>query len=210
MASFGVIFDADGVLFDSERQSLEALRLAVEEITNGSIELNSQGLEYLCGRDDDSIVELMNKEHGLTIDPAHFRRLKLDCYRRAIAADPIAPMPGAVALIDQIDAESIPYAIATAAIRAKLELTLTTLGLRDRFAVITSVDEVAAGKPDPGVFLLAGERLGFRRPDLLYSKTRSTASMRQTVPGCSWSESRGLSRASSLSTLNAWSKGSYK
>jgi len=160
MPPFGVIFDADGVLFDSERQSLEALRLAVEAVTASQVQFTPDLFAFFCGRDDGSIVEFLNKNYRLSLDRAQFRQFKLECYRRVIACDPISVSPGAIALIDRLVAASVPYAIATAAIRAKLDLSLATVGLADRFPVITSVDEVSAGKPDPGVFLLTARRLG--------------------------------------------------
>ncbi|MCX8038245.1 MAG: HAD family phosphatase [Candidatus Sumerlaeia bacterium] len=159
MPPFGVIFDADGVLFDSERQSLEALRMAIAELTNGAVSLDSQRMDFICGRDDNSIVSLLNTNYGLALDPAHFRSYKLDCYRRAMAADPISMAAGAETLLRQLEAEQIPFAIATGAIRAKLDLSLSALGLLGRFSTIVSADEVASGKPDPEIFLLAARRL---------------------------------------------------
>jgi len=159
MAPFGVIFDADGVLFDSERQSLEALRLAVEQVSHGKVAFSPDLLGFLCGRDDGSIIELLNKSHGLAVNTAQFRQFKLECYRRVVAGDPIAVAPGALDLVNSLAAASIPYAIATAAIRAKLDLSLATLDLSHRFPVITSVDDVSAGKPDPEIFLLTAKRL---------------------------------------------------
>jgi HAD superfamily hydrolase (TIGR01509 family) len=162
MTPFGVIFDADGVLFDSERQSLEALRRAIEQVTNGTVAFSPDLVDFACGRDDDSIIRYLNKNHGLSFDPVHFRRIKIECYRRVIASDPIAVSPGAIELLDNLAAASVPYAIATASIRAKLDLSLATLGLAGRFPIITSADDVAAGKPDPAVFFLSAKRLGLQ------------------------------------------------
>ncbi len=159
MLPFGVIFDADGVLFDSERQSLEALRMAVAELSNGSVSLDSQGMDFICGRDDDSIVARLNSQYGLSLDPAHFRAYKLECYRRAMAANPISMASGADELLRGLESESIPFAVATGAIRAKLDLSLAALGLTGRFKTIVSVDEVSSGKPNPEIFLLAARRL---------------------------------------------------
>jgi HAD superfamily hydrolase (TIGR01509 family) len=166
MASFGVIFDADGVLFDSERQSLAALYLAVKEMTSGRVELGPDLLAFVCGRDDNSIVDHLNRQHGLSIDTAVFRSHKIDCYRRVIADDPITVTPGALSLLDQLEAARVPYAISTAAVRAKIDLSLSVLGLAHRFPIITSLDDVSAGKPDPAVFLLSAKRLGLS-PDRL-------------------------------------------
>ena len=160
MASFGVIFDADGVLLNSERQSLTALRLAIQTITSGTVSLPPDSFDFFCGRDDMSILDLLPKNYGLTVDPQEFLDCKIECYRRAIARDPIALASGALELLDRLDAAGIPYAIATSAIRAKLDISLRAVGLTGRFGVIATADDVRAGKPDPAVFLVTAKRLG--------------------------------------------------
>jgi beta-phosphoglucomutase-like phosphatase (HAD superfamily) len=65
-----------------------------------------------------------------------------------------------------MDQAAVPYAIATSAIRAKLEMSLDTLGLRARFRVTATADDVEHSKPDPAVFLLCARRLGLAPPRL--------------------------------------------
>jgi len=159
MPLFGAIFDADGVLFDSERQSFEALRQAMFAVSNGHIRLDPDRLDLYCGRDDDSLVRHMNITLGTSIDATHFRDFKLERFRRIIAQDPIAVAAGVVPLVDALDLARIPYAVATSAIRAKLETSLAAVGLKDRFKTVLSADDVTVSKPDPAIFLLAAKRL---------------------------------------------------
>jgi HAD superfamily hydrolase (TIGR01509 family) len=160
MTACGVIFDADGVLFDSERQSLDALLRAVEEATDGEVRLPPDQHEFYCGRGDDEILDYVAREFGHRIDPERFRDIKLDCYRRAITDHPIAVATGAGELLAQLEAERIAFAVATGAVRPKLDLSLAAVGWSGRFRVITSADDVEAGKPDPAIFLRSAERLG--------------------------------------------------
>jgi len=157
---FAVIFDADGVILDSERQSFEALRVAVECVSAGRYRLTEADFPFVSGRDDDSIVVALNQIHGLGLDADEFRRVKLDCYHRILETDPVRIAPGVHRLLDELSAAAVPYAIATSAIRAKLELSLASVGLRDRFPIITSADDVRAAKPEPDLFLLTATRLG--------------------------------------------------
>ena len=53
-----------------------------------------------------------------------------------------------------------PVAIASSAHRAVIEAAVDALGLHGVLDQIVSSDDVAAGKPDPGVYLLAAARLG--------------------------------------------------
>lgn len=160
MKSLGVIFDADGVLFDSERQSFEALRLALLAVTDGRVHPDENDFGLYCGRDDDSIVSELNTVHGFSIDPAQFREIKLQCYADVIAADPVVVADGVCALLDRLDVAGVRYAVATSAIRAKLEMSLLAVGLQDRFRIVTTADDIAAGKPDPAIFTVTAERLG--------------------------------------------------
>jgi beta-phosphoglucomutase-like phosphatase (HAD superfamily) len=53
-----------------------------------------------------------------------------------------------------------PVAIASSAHRAVIEAAVDVLGLHGILDEIVSSDDVATGKPDPGVYLLAAARLG--------------------------------------------------
>jgi HAD superfamily hydrolase (TIGR01509 family) len=51
-------------------------------------------------------------------------------------------------------------AVASGGERSIVEATLNTIGLRDFFNTIVSVNDVTRGKPAPDIFLLAAQRLG--------------------------------------------------
>jgi HAD superfamily hydrolase (TIGR01509 family) len=54
----------------------------------------------------------------------------------------------------------IPLAITSSSVRASIEEILTTLGLRDAFALIVDGSEVVHGKPDPEAYLVTARKLG--------------------------------------------------
>ena len=68
-------------------------------------------------------------------------------------------IPGAADTVRRV-AASHPVAIASSAHRAVIEAAVDALGLHGVLDEIVSSDDVAAGKPDPGVYLLAAARLG--------------------------------------------------
>ena len=156
----GVIFDADGVLLDSEPQSYAVLDETLATASGGRIRLSPDLAHFVSGRDDRSVVLGLNERFGTDMDPVAFTRDKDARYERIVSRSPVRVFPGVFELIDRLESRAVPHAVATSASRAKLDCSLRSAGLTGRFDAIVSADDVAAAKPDPAIFLLAAERLG--------------------------------------------------
>jgi beta-phosphoglucomutase family hydrolase len=63
-------------------------------------------------------------------------------------------------LVAQAKQRGVALAVATAAPNANIEFTLDGLDLRRHFDAVVGAADVARGKPNPDVFLLAAERCG--------------------------------------------------
>jgi HAD superfamily hydrolase (TIGR01509 family) len=72
----------------------------------------------------------------------------------------VAPRPGAVALVDALNAAGIPIAVASNSQRAFLDQVLRSSGMAGRFAITVAGDEVPNPKPAPDIYLEACRRLG--------------------------------------------------
>jgi len=68
--------------------------------------------------------------------------------------------PGAVELLDYLEAVGLPRAVATSSGHATVERQLGPSGLAVRFQSVVAGGDYARGKPHPDPFLLAAERLG--------------------------------------------------
>jgi putative hydrolase of the HAD superfamily len=73
----------------------------------------------------------------------------------------------AAASLDVLDAEGIPYGALSNAAVAYQELKLAKCGL-ERVPMLVGVDTLGFGKPDPRVFALACERIGFAPGEVAY------------------------------------------
>ena len=151
-----VIFDMDGLMFDSERLARRAWRAA---LADHGYALDDDVYLSVVGRTTQEARAIFAQTlgPGLPIDDVaadaarHLRDLLL----------PVPPLkPGLVALLDGIDDLGLPTAVASSTAHAEVERRLVAAGLRRRFAAVAGGDEVAHGKPAPDVFVLAGERLG--------------------------------------------------
>jgi beta-phosphoglucomutase family hydrolase len=80
-------------------------------------------------------------------------------FRRAIGPHARA-FPGVRRFLEECHAQSLPMAVASAAIAKNVHFLLAALGLRDYFRVVLAVDEISHPKPDPEIYLKAAAKLG--------------------------------------------------
>jgi HAD superfamily hydrolase (TIGR01509 family) len=153
-----VIFDLDGLLLDSERVyeavTRDALRCMGFEMSQSLY----AGMMGLPGRECDAVLreafgpdfssEQFKEQFWAHVEP-HFQ-----------AGIPLKA--GALELLDDLDRRGIAKAVATSSERRTLEIKLTGAGVRDRFSIIITRDDVARGKPHPDPFLKAAQGLGVR------------------------------------------------
>jgi HAD superfamily hydrolase (TIGR01509 family) len=149
-----LILDNDGVLVDSEpianRVLAELLTAcghpttfeeAVRDYLGGTLRLVREIVEPRLGRPLPADFEAGYHERL-------FARLRTE----------LAVVAGVVAALDAID---LPTCVASSGTHERIETTLATVGLLDRFAGrIFSAEDVARGKPYPDLFLYAAERMG--------------------------------------------------
>jgi beta-phosphoglucomutase len=156
---FGVVFDFDGVLADTEPLHLRAFR-AVFARRGWALDDASYYERYL-GYGDDDLVRVYGEDHGLRLD-AGDRRSLLDekdlVYRQDIETGTVL-YAGAAACVRALAAR-FSLAIASGSRRVELLHILTSNGLVDAFPVIVSVDDVTRTKPDPEPYLTAAAQLG--------------------------------------------------
>jgi HAD superfamily hydrolase (TIGR01509 family) len=96
-------------------------------------------------------------------DHAEIARLgnrKEELYREILRRDGIEPLPGVVALLAELKELGKPTAVRTTTPRLNIETIMAMTGLAPYFQAIVSAEDVTVGKPDPQVFLKAGEKIG--------------------------------------------------
>jgi HAD superfamily hydrolase (TIGR01509 family) len=150
-----VIFDLDGVLFDTESLYQEAARIVGDDI---GCAIPSNLLERVVGLSWPGTRALFVETFGPSFEVDEFIAAWLHQFEE-LAATRHALKPGASELIRTLDAFAIPRAIATGSVRANVEQHLAAHSLADRFHAIVAHGDCAAGKPAPDPFLRAAELL---------------------------------------------------
>jgi HAD superfamily hydrolase (TIGR01509 family) len=152
-----VIFDLDGVLADSERwwNEIDAKLLAEYGVTyRGEYHRNVLGVSYRLA------VEFYKKAFGLSASLEELMRR-----RGEIASDFFAnridAFPSTKTVLQELRQMNLHLAVATSSVSASAGPFLDRHELTAFFEVVVTGEEVEHGKPDPEIYLCAGEKLGF-------------------------------------------------
>ncbi|ALU15937.1 HAD superfamily hydrolase [Eubacterium limosum] len=153
-----VIFDMDGLMFDTERLSHEAWTRTGEEngfrytmdITRKKLGLGKKGVRALFSQYFGA---------GAPIEQWHRRSHEI---KRELVNEQGAGIikPGLVSLLKYLAGQGIKTAIASSSDREMIDHYLKITGLSHHFDHITSGEEVEKSKPDPEIFLKTCAALG--------------------------------------------------
>jgi HAD superfamily hydrolase (TIGR01509 family) len=149
-----VVFDLDGLMFDTEalfyRVSCDALAARGKSFTN-------EMMQAMIGRRAVDAAHAWKTLAGLD-EPAE--TLLADVRQRffALVDTAVHPTPGLIVLLDHLAHRGLPLAVATSSRREYADRLLTQHGLLQRFQFILASEDVTRGKPDPEIYRLAAER----------------------------------------------------
>jgi len=150
-----VVFDLDGTLVDTEHVWDEVRRaLAAQD----GVSWPDGATRAMMGMSTAEWSTYLSDVVGLAGDASDAERRTLDALTARYRED-LPTVPGAADAVRRIAAEW-PVALATSTPRRLIDTILGALGVRGRFAVTVSTEEVAAGKPSPDAYLRACELLG--------------------------------------------------
>ena len=155
-APAAIIFDMDGLLFDTETLYQEAILLAAAE---GGHEIAVDVFNRTVGLPWAESRALLLSHFGEAFRVDEFQATWVRHFW-VIAETRLALKPGALELLDTLDQFRLPRAIATSSSRRTVERHLTAHNLVGRFEQIVGHGDYDRGKPAPDPFLKAAERLG--------------------------------------------------
>lgn len=148
----GVIFDMDGLIFDTEHLYYRATKEIADEL---AIDYDMEIYKQYIGVGDDEVWaayhEMYDDLYGEEvivefIDRSFNRTIELF---EAGAAD---LKPGLTEILDYLAEKQIPRIIASSNQRRIIDILLEKNGLQDAFEHIVSFEDVTRAKPDPQIF----------------------------------------------------------
>ena len=151
-----VVFDMDGLLFDTEAIVREAMLAASARLR---FDMPDALFLSLIGLSSEEGRKRLLQHYGAAFGCDRFWREVDDHFHRLLQGRTFLKT-GVVELLDWLDAHRLPRAIATSSQHEHVHRNLAIHDLADRFHAVVADGDCAHGKPNPHPFLKAAERLG--------------------------------------------------
>ena len=158
-----VIFDMDGLMVNTEPLSRHAWDQVLGRYGR---RLDDTTHNRMVGRRTPESAQLVVEAYDLPV-PASALVVEKSRVWETIWRRGVPPMPGLDRLHQALTQRGLPWAVATSSPRAYAEHILQELGLDPPCQALAAGDEVARGKPEPDIYLLAAERLGIAAKNCL-------------------------------------------
>lgn len=157
-----VIFDMDGLMFDTERVFMLALDYAGEKIGIGKA--GYMGIKTL-GMPLTVAEPLFRQEFGAAFDLERVKRHAAMFLEDYYSTRGVEVKPGLYELIHFLQENGFAMAVATSSPSWEAEKNLKSAGVYGSFAAVIGRDMVTKTKPDPALYLKACAALGERPQD---------------------------------------------
>jgi len=151
-----VIFDLDGLLFDTESLYQDAIMTAAEELGH---DMTPAIFRTMIGRPLAQTRAFLLERYGSSF-PADELFATWHRHFAVIVETRLAVKPGVLELLDALDTLGMPRGIATSSSHKTVQHHLGAYDLAWRFHKIVASGDYANGKPAPDPYLLAAKQLG--------------------------------------------------
>ncbi len=152
----GVIFDMDGLMTDTERLFLNSW---CEIMKERGLPEHRDVVIHCIGLNHAATQSYVKEQLGEEFDYSGVMQ-QIGLRSRAYCDQYGVPVKdGLYTLLDALDAEGIPYVVATSTVRENAVRRLTSIGVYERLRGLVAGDMVKRGKPDPEIFIRAAELL---------------------------------------------------
>lgn len=159
-----VIFDMDGVIFDSERLYLQCCKEAAEIFGADHIE---QTVLACIGLTTEMTHAHFCSVYGEDFPLQAFWKEATGRFAAKAQGGLLPVKAGAAELLKMLRQQHIPTALASSTRTGMVLRELSAAGLQSCFDVIIGGDKVSRSKPEPDIFLLAASQLGFAAKDCI-------------------------------------------
>ena len=158
-----VIFDMDGLIFDSERLYAKA---NVKTAKTLGLDKDEAYFYQFVGIGAQDMAERMKEDFDDALVDEFFRLGEEDAHELLLHGE-VPTQPGLHELLDYLDDAGIEKVIASSSKVHMIDVMTKNAGIRDRFSAIHGGDQVEQTKPAPDIFELAWSNLGVSKEETL-------------------------------------------
>ena len=151
-----VIFDMDGLMFDTEPIYHRSWYEAAKEL---GYHLEKGFFRKTQGRNNADTESILIRHTSPDLDMKEFRKKWKEKWFSIGTDEGINRKEGLTDLLNRLKSENVPMGLATSSNREIMDLCLNETGLRSFFRTTVCGQDVAKGKPEPDIYLEAAKRL---------------------------------------------------
>ena len=154
-----VLFDMDGVIFDTEREYLKEWNKIFEKY---GYEMKKEIYVSVMGRGRKKVKEIFKENFGddLPIEEMYIEKDKM--LKEAIENNEVPLKQGALELLEFLKKNEYKTALATSAKKDRVKSQVTHAKINNLFDAIVCADDIVNSKPDPEIFLKAAEKVNIK------------------------------------------------
>lgn len=160
-----VIFDMDGLMFDTERVAIKAWDYAGEKLGVGKA---GYMVYKTLGLNQAAICDVWEKEFGDSVNQEERREYTREFLDKYYAENKVPVKKGLYLLLEFLQKAGFKAAVASSSRRQVVEQHLKDAGVAEYFAEIVCGDMIQKSKPEPDIYLKACELLG-AKPEECYA-----------------------------------------
>lgn len=153
----GVIFDMDGVLFDTE---VLYERFWCEAARQFGFVMTPEHVAAIRSTDSKVAEQITKKMLGQEFDYYAIRELRKKLMGEYVDREGIQVKPGVKDTLEFFQSRGMKIALATTSNKKRAEKYLTLAGVRNYFHELVCGDMIERGKPDPMIYEIAARRIG--------------------------------------------------
>lgn len=152
-----VIFDMDGLMFDTEKISFISWKSAACDY---GYEIDEEIFKRTIGANLERTVEIYLEHFGEKFPIYAIRDQRFKISESLIEQNGVPVKDGLYELLDYLKKIDIKLAVATSTSRKRASSLLKMAGIETYFDYILCGDEIENSKPDPEIFLKVADKLG--------------------------------------------------
>ncbi len=159
MEPWGLIFDVDGVIADTEPLNARASVQMFAQLYGVTVQ--PEDFRPFVGTGDERYVEGVAEKYGVQIDTQKAVQRRAENFFHLLQSSSLPAAPGVLELVEAGRAdERVKLAIATSGQKAKQFPVIEGTGLRlDWFDAIVTGDDIDRKKPDPQIYVRTAQCL---------------------------------------------------